>query len=186
MPPESSPPSDEETPDLTMDKDNPPPPPEPEPVADSPVAKSESRVEVEEERPPTPPVVKPIMEDEEIFKDPLPKKKRVASQKQLEHLANARKKAQEKKRIAKEQKEKDNAIKKVLSKEVREKNPKQEHTLLNLSKDDLQALTERAIEGYDTKRRARKQKKRAEQEETKKIQAVHTSISRAVKQPDTR
>ena len=133
---------------------------------------------------PPAPIVKPIMEDEEIFADPLPKKKRVASAKQLAHLANARKKAQETKRLKKEAKDKEKAIKQVISKEIRDKNPKQQHTLLNLSKDDLQELTEKAIEGYDNKRRARKVKKREEQDEAKKIQSVHTSISRAVKQPD--
>jgi len=179
-------------PEQPMDKDNPPDAPDApvetvdyvEKVDNLIAPQADKVVKEEEECEPPAPIVKPIMEDEEIFADPLPKKKRVASKKQLEHLVNARKKAQETKRLKKEAKDKEKAIKQVISKEIRDKNPKQQHTLLNLSKDDLQDLTERAIEGYDNKRKARKVKKREQQDEAKKIQSVHTSISRAVKQPD--
>ena len=76
-----------------------PPSPEvrPEPLEETPAVPVDI-VEVEEPLEPEPeivmPVVKPIIEDEEIFKDPPVKKKRKATAKQLEHLKKAREKAQ--------------------------------------------------------------------------------------------
>ena len=161
-----------------------PPSPEvrPEPLEETPAVPVDI-VEVEEplEEPEiVMPVVKPIIEDEEIFKDPPVKKKRKATAKQLEHLKKAREKAQANKLARKKEKQ----AQAVIPEAVKKARPEAKHTLLNLSPEELEALTERAIAGYDTKRKAEKAEKRKQQAEDKKQQALHTTISRALKQPD--
>ena len=162
-----------------------PPSPEvrPEPLEETPAVPVDI-VEVEEPLEPEPeivmPVLKPIIEDEEIFKDPPVKKKRKATAKQLEHLKKAREKAQANKLARKKEKQ----AQAVIPEAVKQARPEAKHTLLNLSPEELERLTERAIAGYDTKRKAAKAEKRKQQAEDKKQQALHTTISRALKQPD--
>ena len=159
-----------------MDKDCPPPP------AEKPEEQPE-KPEEEEEEPPPPPVVKPVIEDDHIFKDVPKKPKRKASKKQLEHLAKAREKATAKR---KEQEAERTALKK--EKQVREavkvvKSPEQPKGIF-LTKEEILNLQSEAIEGHETKRKARKQVKKKEQEEVQKVNRANKVIRRAVGQPD--
>jgi hypothetical protein len=128
--------------------------------------------------------VKPVIDDQDIFKDaPPPKRaKKAASKKQLEHLKKAREKALATRRA--KIKERDMAKKKVQFNEVLEhtdERPKEkkESLLLHLTRAELLELQQGAIEGYDTKRKARKQKKRAAQDEVRKANLVNQSVRKA-------
>ena len=153
------------------------------PVKESPETE-ESEVNDPEPDPPPPPLVKPVIEDDQIFKDAPPKKtKRKASEKQLAHLAKAREKAAAKRKgetaerlQLKKEKEIKEAVKVVKSPEA----PKG----IFLTKDDIFKLQSDAIEGHETKRKARKQVKKKEEEEVQKVNRVNKVIRRAVGQPD--
>jgi hypothetical protein len=131
--------------------------------------------------------VKPVIDDQDIFKDVPPKRtKKAASKKQLEHLKRAREKAL-KVRKAKI-KERDMAKKKVQFDEVLEHTDdrpkeKKESLLLHLTRAELMELQQGAIEGYDTKRKARKHKKRAAQDEVRKANMVNQSVRKAYGMP---
>lgn len=128
--------------------------------------------------------IKPIVDDIDIFKDAKPKRKRKPpSEKQLAHLAKARATASAKK------KERD-ALKagKQVKQAVKKSDPRpepetKESLVLHLTRDELKKYTEDAIEGYDTKRKARKQVKKKAQQEYAKANQVNNTIARALKQP---
>jgi hypothetical protein len=127
--------------------------------------------------------VKPVIDDQDIFKDAPPKRpKKTASKKQLEHLKKAREKALATRRA--KIKERDMAQKKVEFNEVLEHTDdrpkeKKESLLLHLTRAELLEIQQQAIEGYDTKRKSRKQKKRAEQNEVRKANLVNQSVRKA-------
>lgn len=144
------------------------------------------------------PVVKPKkkFKNEEIFRTPTihpvkdpekpPKKKRVATAKQLEALAKAR----EKRKIAREEasKLKEQGVEPPPSKrqikqekQVKEVIQKQGQMY---SEEQISKITANAIEQYEVKRKARKvvkQKKKEEEEQQKKVQQT---LNRALGQPD--
>jgi hypothetical protein len=129
--------------------------------------------------------VKPLIDDEQIFKDAKPKRKRKpVTDKQREHLARCREKAQAKRKSNQEVKKKETVQKVVKEQDPRPQAPSQESLILHMTRDDLQQFTQNAIEGYDTKRKTRKAKKRAEQEEFQKATLVNRQIAKAVGQPD--
>jgi hypothetical protein len=187
MPPEVPEEPDVPEPPRVMSKDNPPPAP---PLVEDPIDETpqeeEGDGEVDDTEPdlPPPPRVKPIIEDDQIFKDAPPKKpKRKASEKQLAHLAKAREKANAKRKgetaernARKKEKEVQEAVKVVKSPEA----PKG----LFLTKDEIFNLQHEAIEAHETKRKARKQVKKKEQEEIQKVNRVNQVVRRAIGQPD--
>tara|TARA_R110000824_G_scaffold157869_5_gene331414 strand:+ start:1177 stop:1866 length:690 start_codon:yes stop_codon:yes gene_type:complete len=143
--------------------------------------------------------VKPIIEDEEIFKEPSdqqpPKRKKKASAKQLEHLAKAREKALATRRKNAAEKKKNNAVK-TLQKEAKitaggggEKEgahpeASTQSFIMNLSPAQLQQLQEDAIDKYELKRKARKKIKKEAIEEQKKATHTNNVIHKAITQTD--
>tara|TARA_R110000782_G_scaffold446_6_gene1402 strand:+ start:991 stop:1689 length:699 start_codon:yes stop_codon:yes gene_type:complete len=132
---------------------------------------------------PTPTPVKPV------------KKKRVMSEAQLERLkkgrekalANRRAKANENKEVKdlKEKKKKKDIQK--LREEVNEEKPtraKSVTSLEDIPSELLVHLQEKAIEGYDTKRKARKQKKK-EEENLRSSNTVHRHMVQNALKPAT-
>ena len=135
--------------------------------------------------------IKPVIDDIDIFKDAKPKRKRKPpSEKQLAHLAKAREKATASRKAKTEAKQK--ATKKVAFDDVLQKtDPRprregatQESLLLHLTRQELLEIQQQAIEGYDSKRKARKKVKQDAQEEVRKANLVNRSIRKAVRQPD--
>lgn len=144
------------------------------------------------------PVVKPKkkFKNEEIFRTPTiqpvkdpekpPKKKRVATAKQLEALAKAR----EKRRIAREEakKLKEQGVEPPPSKR-QQKQEKQVKEVIQkqgqmYTEEQIANITANAIEQYEVKRKARKvvkQKKKEEEDQQKKVQQT---LNRALGQPD--
>jgi hypothetical protein len=156
----------------------------PDVVPNTPEESEESDVE-------TPPgeqlVIKPVVDDTEIFKDaPVKKtrKRKPPSEKQLAHLAKARAKAQEMKKARDLLKAGQTEKKAVKAKDTRPQADEKESLVLHLSRDELKKYTEDAIEGYDTKRKARKAVKKQAQEEYAKANKVNRTIARAIGQPD--
>jgi len=182
-------------PEITM-----PVEPEPEPpseVRSEPVNYDDAEVDVEkldeviEELKPQPPAaeqeqppmkVKPVLEDESVFKDVV-KKPRVKSQKQLDHLAKAREKALAVRQAkAKEKKQ----VKFAEQATVDDPRPKEqkESVILHMSVAEFQKLQRQsnldAVESYDTKRKAQKQAKREAKEEYTKANRVNQQINKAL------
>ena len=133
------------------------------------------------------PQIKEVIEDEFIFKD-APKKQR--SQKQMEHLKNAREKALATRRANKVRREKAEA--EARGEEYVEKPSKPERVAsfteplkkYNLSEEELIDLQEKAVEKYDTKRKQRKvDKKKKALEETHSAK-TYESVARAIHQPN--
>lgn len=157
----------------------------------------EEQEEVIEEEVPEP-VVKPKkkFKNEEVFRTPTiqpvkdpekpPKKKRVATAKQLEALAKAR----EKRKIAREEakKLKEQGVEPPPSKR-QQKQEKQVKEVIQkqgqiYTEEQIANITANAIEQYEVKRKARKvvkQKKKEEEEQQKKVQQT---LNRALGQPD--
>ena len=148
---------------------------------------------------------KDIQPDEEVFKDAIPKKKkRVISDAQREHLAQARKKALEvrrrkaqEKKLAKQQenrrKKKEKIEKKNLnavhnpmeSESEEEESPPQHrrmtsHAIDDIDEDLLVQLQEKAIEKYEVKRKARKEVKKKKQDEDDKQEQIYRTVKKAV------
>ena len=126
--------------------------------------------------------VKPVLEDESVFKDVV-KKPRVKSQKQLDHLAKAREKALAVRQAkAKEKKQ----VKFAEQATVDDPRPKEqkESVILHMSVAEFQKLQRQsnldAVESYDTKRKAQKQAKREAKEEYTKANKVNQQINKAL------
>ena len=143
--------------DITM----PPPPPEPEPLK-----------------------VKQVLEDEAVFKDVKPRKK---SQKQLDHLARAREKALQVRREKSAAKKQVAFAESATQQDPRPKENK-ESVILHMSVAEFQKMTEqsnlKAVESYDTKRKAQKRAKKEVQEEFNKANQVNKQINKALGVPD--
>jgi hypothetical protein len=162
----------------------------------------------EEAEPPLPP--KEIQEDEDVFKDAKPKKKkRQISESQREHLAQARKKAlevrrrkaQEKKILQQQERRAKAKAKKEAKNMTAPHNPMESesedeapapvkvktiksHAFDEIDEDLLVRVQEAAIEKYEVKRKARKQKKQQEQDEKQKEADIHRVVAKAVKPQD--
>ena len=141
-------------------------------------------------------------EPEEIFEEK-PKKSRARkiplSDKQKEHLAKARekglevrrKKAAERKKIKEEAQVIQEQVKEEHEKETLKKKYKMEQPInkvYQLDEEMIKKLKEDAIEGYDTKRKARKAKKKAEKQEQevveKSVRAITSAVKPATYDPD--
>ena len=141
--------------------------------------------------------------EEDIFVDEKPKKKKAAprprkmalSNKQAEHLAKARQKGLEvrrKKAAAKKlEKEEEDVIKEQLKekkeKELLKKKYKVDQPIkrvYELDDEMIRKLKLDAIESYDSKRKARKAKKREEQTKTQNEKKTFETISKAVNASD--
>ena len=170
---------------------------------DDEIIKAEIQETLDTEEAELPP--KEIQPDEEVFKDAKPKKKkRVISDAQREHLAQARKKALEvrrrkaqEKKLAKQQenrkKKKEQAQKKNLNavhnpmeSESEEEEPPPQHRKMkshafdDIDEDLLVQLQERAIEKYEVKRKARKEVKKKKQDEDDKQEQIYRTVKKAV------
>ena len=171
MPP-SPPPSPSPSPSrLAEPEDDPPPPP--------PSGASCSATPVE------PPMkVKPVLEDEAVFKDVKPRKK---SQKQLDHLAKAREKALAVRQAKAQEKKRVKFSEQATHDDPRPKENK-ESVILHMSVAEFQKMSEqsnlKAVEDYDAKRKAQKKVKRDAQEEYAKANKVNQTINRALGVPD--
>jgi len=139
------------------------------------------------------PIVKPIVPDETIFKDPIRKKgtrRGPMTQKQKEHLAKARAKGLEvrraKKKIKDEEKAKEQEEKKQQeTKKVSfEKEIQNYPTLNHLSEDQIIKLQEQAIGNYEKRRKAEKKIKREVQAKEAQEKKAFNVISRAVNASD--
>ena len=170
--------------------------------------KEELDKEEEEEELPIAP--KEIQDDEDVFKDAKPKKKkRQISDSQREHLAQARKqalevrrrKAQEKKILQQQERRAKAKAKKEAKNMTAPHNPMESesedeapapvkvktiksHAFEEIDEDLLVRVQEAAIEKYEVKRKARKQKKIQEQEEKQKEADIHRVVAKAVKPQD--
>jgi hypothetical protein len=135
--------------------------------------------------------IKPVIDDTDIFKDAKPKRKRKPpSEKQLAHLAKAREKATavrkaktEANKTAKKKVAFDDVLQKTDPRPRRE-GATQESLLLHLTRQELLEIQQQAIEGYDTKRKARKKVKQDAQHEVQKANLVNRQIAKAVGQTD--
>lgn len=129
--------------------------------------------------------VKPVLEDETVFKDVKPKKAK--SQKQLEHLARAREKAllvrQANAQAKRSEAKKVSFAEQATHQDTRPKE-KKESLILHLSVAELKKMTEQAsnqaVEQYDTRRKAQKKAKRDAQEEYNKANQVNQKINKAL------
>ena len=139
--------------------------------------------------PPPPPVeppmkVKPVLEDEAVFKDVKPRKK---SQKQLDHLAKAREKALAVRQAKAQEKKRVKFSEQATHDDPRPKENK-ESVILHMSVAEFQKMSEqsnlKAVEDYDAKRKAQKKVKRDAQEEYAKANKVNQTINRALGVPD--
>jgi len=134
-------------------------------------------------------------EAEEIFEEK-PKKSRARkiplSDKQKDHLAKARekglavrrKKAAERKKIKEEAQVIQEQVKEEHEKETLKKKYNMEqpvNKVYQLDEEMIRKLKEDAIEGYDTKRKARKAKKKVEKQEQEVVQKSVRAITSAVK-----
>ena len=140
------------------------------------------------------PIVKPIVPDETIFKDPPPRKKGTRrgpmTQKQKEHLAKARAKGLEVRRAKKKIKDEERAKETEIKEEQKTKKVKfeaeiqQYPTLNNLSEEQIIKLQEQAIGNYEKRRKAEKKIKREEQAKEAQEKKAFNVISRAVNASD--
>ena len=136
---------------------------------------------------PEPLRVKPIIEDEEVFKDVPPKKPRKKSQKQMDHLAKAREKAlavrQANAKAKREAKAESEFTHQATRQDPRPQEQK-ESVILHMSVAEFQKMTEesnsKAVEKYDTKRKAQKKAKKDAQEEYRKANQVNHQINKAL------
>jgi len=187
QPPMSNP-SDEHSKGVINDVLNhkPPEPEEPEPEVEPPLL-----------------VVKEVIPDEDVFNDvPPPEKrpKKKASAKQLEHLAKAREKAKENRRLkaeAKAQAKKDLKINQKprrqsvtfdddVDDDVATKDTPHVETIQSFqqfSREDIIKLQEEAINGYDTKRKARKEVKKKQQQQAAVEKKNYEAVTRAIHNP---
>ena len=143
--------------------------------------------------------IKEIVPDAEVFNDalgqaPPKRKKRPISEKQREHLAKIRIKAAEAKKAKRQVKSSaPKSAKKQYEEEVEEEygsvndmpepQVEKDSSLLSLSPAQLRQLQYEAIYGYDSMRKARKEKKRKEQAKEKHEQQTFQAVSRAVNRP---
>jgi len=142
--------------------------------------------------------IKEIVPDNEVFKGatdqaPPKRKKRPISEKQREHLAKIRVKALE----AKKAKQQANKVPVKSAKKVYEEKIEEEYSdddtptpqvdndsmLYSLTPQQLRQLQMDAIYGYDTIRKDRKQKKKAQQAKEHQEQKAFQAVSRAVNRP---
>lgn len=144
--------------------------------------------------------IKEIVPDNEVFKDatdqaPPKRKKREISEKQREHLAKIRVKALE----AKKAKQQGNKVpvksaKKVYEQQIEDEysdeeydmpapKPEKDSMLYSLTPQQLRQLQMDAIYGYDTIRKDRKAKKKAQQAKEAQEQKAFQAVSRAVNRP---
>jgi len=150
-------------------------------------------------------IIKPIIEDEVIFK---PKVKRKATEKQKEHLAKAREKALATRRANAEKKKAEREIiqqQKDLKKQERmeklrlkeeQKELKQIQQEIHIKKqtptpmpapqptftqDDILKIQEQAISNYESKRKAKKEAKKKALDQEQHDKKVYQSISKAIK-----
>ena len=146
-----------------------------------------------------PPSVKPIIDDDVIFKDPPKKPKKARSDKQMAHLKKAREKALATRRANKAARDEaaGKSVKKVkstpkapspepdpeeLAEELSSKmNIPSSMRLLSL--DDIKELQQQAIEGYDTKRKKRKDIKRKGVATAKQESKTYEAVAKAIHQP---
>ena len=134
-------------------------------------------------------------EPEEIFDDK-PKKSRARkiplSDKQKDHLVEARKKGLEVRRKKAAERKKLKAEAEIIQEQVKEENEidmlktkyKMEQPInkvYQLDEEMIQKLKQDAIEGYDVKRKARKAKKKVEKQEDEIVQKSVRAITSAVK-----
>jgi hypothetical protein len=149
--------------------------------------------EIEEEEPPLP-IVKPIVPDEAIFKDPPVRKKGQRrgpmTEKQKAHLAKARAKGLEVRRAKKKIKDEERA-KLQEAKQVQEtkkvsfeKKIQNYPTLNHMSEEQIIKLQEEAIGNYEKRRKAEKKIKREEQAKEAQEKKAFNVISRAVNASD--
>tara|TARA_R110000823_G_scaffold116891_6_gene240137 strand:- start:1753 stop:2379 length:627 start_codon:yes stop_codon:yes gene_type:complete len=144
-------------------------------------------------------LLKEIIADEDVFNDvPPPEKrpKKKISEKQLEHLAKAREKAKETRRLKAEAKKDLKITQKprresvsfsddeVLSKDSAPIHTKQEYpSFQQFTPEDIIKLQEDAINSYDKKRKARKEVKKQQ----KQVEAVekknYEAVTRAIHHP---
>ena len=144
-------------------------------------------------------LLKEIIADEDVFNDvPPPEKrpKKKISEKQLEHLAKAREKAKETRRLKAEAKKDLKITQKprresvsfsddeVLSKDSAPIHIKQEYpSFQQFTPEDIIKLQEDAINSYDKKRKARKEVKKQQ----KQVEAVekknYEAVTRAIHHP---
>ena len=153
---------------------------------------------IEEDEPPTEPVVKPKkkFKNEEVFRTPTvmpvkepekPKKKRKPpTQAQLDALAKAR----EKRKLAREeaQKLKEQGIEPPPSKK-QQKQEKEVKAVIEkqgqlYTEEQISKITANAIEQYDMKRKARKVEKQKKKEEEEQQKRVQQTLNRALGTPD--
>lgn len=140
-----------------------------------------------EEPSPKPLRVKPIIDDEEVFKDVPAKKPRKKSQKQMDHLAKAREKAlvvrQANAKAKRDAKAETEFAQQATRQDPRPKEQK-ESVILHMSVAEFQKMTEesnsKAVEKYDTKRKAQKKAKKDAQEEYRKANQVNHQINKAL------
>jgi hypothetical protein len=128
--------------------------------------------------------VKMIIEDEEVFTDPKPKKQR--SQKQMDHLKKAREKALATRRAkikARKDAEEESQQNFQSSRPRREEVVDIPETLKHISPDELIELQQKAIEGYDTKRKQRKADKKKKKEADNQASKTYESLAKAIHQP---
>ena len=163
---------------------------------DSPIESPKAKEEEEEEL-----EVKPVIDDEVIFgtkeDPPSPKVKKKGTEKQREHLKKAREKAlatrQAKAKIRKEEEEK-KSLERQQKREEREKLKIEKedrdhlkqvevkpHSYMNqLSNEQLVELQQKAIENYESKRKAKKVIKRKEQMKIAQEKKIYDTINKAV------
>jgi len=134
-------------------------------------------------------------EPEEIFEEK-PKKSRARkiplSDKQKDHLAKAREKGLAVRRKKAEERKKIKAEAEVIQEQVKEEHEKDMlktkykmdqpiNKVYQLDEEMIRQLKEDAIEGYDTKRKQRKAKKKAEKHEDEVVQKSVRAITSAIK-----
>tara|TARA_R110002020_G_scaffold172679_2_gene363061 strand:+ start:591 stop:1274 length:684 start_codon:yes stop_codon:yes gene_type:complete len=149
---------------------------------------------------------KVVFGDEEEIPSPPPTKKQVASEKQREHLKKARekalatrransagRKAAEEEKKAERQRKREEKEKALIQKEeqehqLKQSKPKQDakvevqpHSYMNqLSEEQIIELQQKAIENYETKRKASKKLKKEEIAKENADKKIYESISKAV------
>jgi hypothetical protein len=134
-------------------------------------------------------------EPEEIFEEK-PKKSRARkiplSDKQKDHLAKAREKGLEVRRRKAAERKKIKEEAQVIQEQVKEEHEKETlkkkynmeqpvNKVYQLDEEMIRKLKEDAIAGYDTKRKARKAKKKVEKQEQEVVQKSVRAITSAVK-----
>ena len=133
------------------------------------------------------PKVKPVTP---LTDEPKKKKKRVMSEKQLANLKKAREKAMANKKARKEAKEKGlpkpdlPPTKKEIKKEQIKKEKQEQYELTKLSDEQLEELSFRAVQKYDTIRKERKAKKKEQQSRIAHKEKVKKQILKAQGVPD--